>query len=361
MKKYYKMSILSSFLVVLLIFSGCSSSSSTPSNSTSSDPSSSPQNPNSTSSSGTATSDKQITLQFATSFPESDNRSMAQKWWADKVAEATNNHVIIKMHYGQSLVPLSQNYDALSTGIVDIMDFASSYITPNVADLSPLDLLVSHNPDNNLEVDEKIRGLIDEILLPHNIVYLWPLYSGEMIALANKPLTTLDDWKGLRIRGFGHWSSETVELFGGVPQTIPLSEMVVALERGTVDGAFNAWTTARATKQHELVTDVTWFEEYATLWYAVAMSKNSWELLSKEEQEILLDLGNEAAVMARDLSLKTRDEFKRELDAMGKKQHSLTEAQKEEFLQLANETWEMVEKDVGEKGKQLIKELQSLR
>jgi len=55
-----------------------------------------------------------------------------------------------------------------------------------------------------------------------------------------KPIASLDDLKGKRIRVFGTQGAKAAQHFGASPQTIPAHELYPALQRGVVDGAIRA-------------------------------------------------------------------------------------------------------------------------
>jgi TRAP-type C4-dicarboxylate transport system substrate-binding protein len=74
----------------------------------------------------------------------------------------------------------------------------------------------------------------------NGIVYLGAYATPPYILFCSKPVTTLEDIKGKRIRTAGSSVSKWVEEVGGIPVNVPSSEMYTGLERGTLDCATNA-------------------------------------------------------------------------------------------------------------------------
>ncbi|MFH1481361.1 MAG: TRAP transporter substrate-binding protein DctP, partial [Pseudomonadota bacterium] len=52
----------------------------------------------------------------------------------------------------------------------------------------------------------------------------------------NKPITTVDDFKGQKIRGMGYYDSYALVLLGAAGVSIPFTEAFMALQRGVVNG-----------------------------------------------------------------------------------------------------------------------------
>lgn len=85
--------------------------------------------------------------------------------------------------------------------------------------------------------------------------YFIILPQSEFMGKGKAP-KTLDDWKGLRVRG-GGGLGDAMRILGAVPSTVPASEVYTAMERGTVDAAAFPHTYAHAAYQIHTVSS--WF------------------------------------------------------------------------------------------------------
>jgi TRAP-type C4-dicarboxylate transport system substrate-binding protein len=86
-------------------------------------------------------------------------------------------------------------------------------------------------------------------------VLMWHTVSPMVLFTRNKPITKLEDFKGLKIRARGALSGKIVEAFGAVPiGTIDTGDLYMALERGTIDGLSTAWNTLGMTKIYEVLS-----------------------------------------------------------------------------------------------------------
>ena len=67
-----------------------------------------------------------------------------------------------------------------------------------------------------------------------------------------RPVKTLDDFKGLKLRVPGRFVGETAKALGATPVGIPLPGVYEALERGQVDGMFINWAIIPPYRLHEV-------------------------------------------------------------------------------------------------------------
>jgi TRAP-type C4-dicarboxylate transport system substrate-binding protein len=84
-------------------------------------------------------------------------------------------------------------------------------------------------------------------------VYLltdFPVGGGGFGVVLRKPVRSLADLKGLKIRGFGPYL-EFIKRIGASPVTMPLPETYMALTTGAVDGVITAWEGQKSFKFYE--------------------------------------------------------------------------------------------------------------
>jgi len=182
---------------------------------------------------GSPAQSKEITLKMATFLPKDDINLTA--WWAyaEELKKKSNGEVVIKFMGGPEAIPAFKQFEAVRTGVVDMIFSAESYyggaVTgaayTHLSRLSPLE--ERKNGYNDLRV---------EILKKQNLFYLGrPVYGTWFQIFTNKPIKRPQEIKGQKIR-----TSATYEPFiktlGAVPITLPGSEVYTALERGVVDG-----------------------------------------------------------------------------------------------------------------------------
>lgn len=159
---------------------------------------------------------------------------------AQKITEATGGKLTVKVYGANELVPVQEMFDAVAEGRVD-MYHAIEYYWENKNPafnffasvpfgLSPIEMDTWLNKYGGQE-------LWDELSARYNIK---PLAAGntgvQMGGWYNKPIRTVADMRGLRIRVTG-LAAEVAKSFGAEPVIVPGGRVVEALKSGEIDAA----------------------------------------------------------------------------------------------------------------------------
>jgi TRAP-type C4-dicarboxylate transport system substrate-binding protein len=117
---------------------------------------------------------------------------------------------------------------------------------------------------------------------------------GATISLANdslwgnKPILTLEDFKGVKMRASGRTQTAALRALGGSPVTLSMAEIEEALSRGTVD----AITTSRS---YGAERGLMGLAKYVSVWPitpifggAIAINTKAWDKLSQQQKDGLL-------------------------------------------------------------------------
>lgn len=128
---------------------------------------------------------------------------------------------------------------------------------------------------------------------------LWE--SGARSIYAKKPVKTLADVKGMKIRvqQSDLWVS-LVQAMGANPTPIPMAEVYTALKTGLVDAAENNYPSYETAKHYEAAT-VYSETQHVMSPEILVFSKKIWDTLSKEEQKIIRDAAKETVPYYVDL------------------------------------------------------------
>ena len=77
--------------------------------------------------------------------------------------------------------------------------------------------------------------------------------DGALVHTSKKPIRSMADFRGLKIRSANRTSTKLISLLGGTPVAMPVPQIPEALSKGVVDGAIVPWDVVPALKLHELV------------------------------------------------------------------------------------------------------------
>jgi C4-dicarboxylate-binding protein DctP len=281
---------------------------------------------------------EQITLKISSAMPAFDVRTKTLQFWIDLVEKGTEGRVTGKVFPGGSLVNLKDSDVAVSQGIVDVAFCAASYTAPHfrIFDLFGFPGFCAPDPKMILKLDQAVRPILDKVLANGGIKYLFPTDEGEMSADIRKgkgPLRTNADWKGLKIRVPNKERGKLISIFGAAPVVLPVGDQAVALERGTIDGVLTAWPIDLAQKLYETAPNVTMLDVLTAQWGFVAMNMKTFERISSNDQKVILEAGEKAAVFNGESLGKQKTQYLGELKKAGITPYYFSEKDKKIFLQ----------------------------
>lgn len=230
----------------------------------------------------------------------------------DKVNEESEGELVIEWIGGPEAVPGFEQFEAMRTGVVDIIVGCESYYGGLVTG-------VAYTHLTELEPwEERESGYYDfrvELLKEHNVYYLGRALSQFWFHIwTNKAVTTPQELAGQKIRVSATYEPFVREL-GCAPITLPGGEVYTALERGTVDGF--AWCVVG-------IVDFGWHEvcQYVLapriyqMNLEVLVNLDTWNGLPEHLRDLLTRCQIEAErEMAGPLAELAEAEYQRMLDA----------------------------------------------
>lgn len=223
--------------------------------------------------------------------------------FADAVGKSTDGKVTVKIFSGGELGagPVEQ-YNRAVQGVADLSVGLQGYTASNF----PLTLL-SELPGvlDEATGTETLWKNIDLFKKEYARVQLVSLWSSapNLIYMREKPVRTLDDIKGLKIRVPSRNAGLIVQAWGATPVSMPVSDIYNAMQTGVIDGAMIDGTATKAFKLGEVSQYLTIGIHTTNSPFFIVMNKDSFESLSNDEQKAMLDAGKQASFNANKVQL----------------------------------------------------------
>ena len=166
--------------------------------------------------------------------------------------------------------PMTINYNAMDTvgvqaadalrllrsGTFDVMSVQIGMAARDDPFFEGVDLIgVSTNLGELRKAVDAYRQVFDERLQKRfnaKVMTLWPF--GPQVFYCNKPIKTLDDVKGLKVRSFTPSMAALIQSLGATPVTMQFSEVYPALQRGVADCGVTSPTSGNAGKWPEVTS-----------------------------------------------------------------------------------------------------------
>jgi len=199
------------------------------------------------------TTGEAITLTFTMmSPPTAANSVVLGEFTFPEIEKRSNGRLVIEPYWASSLLKGGETLRGVGAGIAD-MGFVYAAYTPAQLPLNcaPLGAF----PTIQLTA-------ADGLAVFGNLVEDWPEMTAELemwgvrflgldsshnqCLFATKPIRTLDDMKGLKIRVHSAYMGEAVEAAGATAVFLPPGDVADALSRGMVDASTASATTGKA-------------------------------------------------------------------------------------------------------------------
>lgn len=180
------------------------------------------------------------------------------------------------------------------------------------------------------------------------ILGLGYLHNGMKQLSANSKLSVPADAKGKKFRIMTSDVLEAqFEAVGAIPLKKPFSEVFTLLQTKAIDGQENTWSNIYSKKFFEVQADIT-ETNHGLLDYMVVTSKKFMDSLNDEQKQIVKDSLKEALALGNDLSMKKAEQDKQKIiDSGVSNVHSITDAQRQQWVDAMKPVWKQFEGDVG--------------
>ncbi|MFH1797188.1 MAG: TRAP transporter substrate-binding protein [Pseudomonadota bacterium] len=216
--------------------------------------------------------------------------------FAAQISEKTGGAVTVKVYMGGELGPgPAEQYSRAVDGVTDIAFGLPGYTASNFPKtlLAELPGVISADT-GTARMNANVEMLSDE----YKRVVLLGIWNNapNIIFTANKPVRTLADLKGLKIRVPSRNAGLVVEAWGASPVSMPAPEIYNAMQTGVIDGAMTDATTLGAFKLAEVTKYITTGMDTTISSFFLIMNRDSFEALSEDQQKVVSEAGREAAM-----------------------------------------------------------------
>ncbi len=221
-------------------------------------------------------------LKFAFFLPPKHSQMPLVKEWVNKISKEAG----IKITILQQGKPKDQ-YDNIAAGVVDFGLVIPSYTAGKFPLTSAIELpfLVDDAEKGSIALWETYEKYLKKEYKDVKILWMFVHGPGQ-VHTTKKPVKSLEDMKGLKIRTPGAVMAGALKRLGAVPVTMPIPQVYNALDRGTIDGVTIPWEVMRAFKFYDVLKYHTEVKLY-TLAFFIAMNKNTYNSLSPQAKKII--------------------------------------------------------------------------
>ncbi len=239
-----------------------------------------------------ADADSEINLKFSTWHPPA-GREVKTVWipMLEELKKRSNGRITYTLYAGGALGKGPEHFDIVKNGLSDMGYFTATW-TPGrfpMADILSLATPVKGKDtaarignsmlEQNPAIQKEFQGV--KVLELNGCIsaYLW----------TKKPVRSLADCKGLKIRSPGGFQTNYIKALGAEPVFMPLGDVYLALETGTIDGLVTCPPLVLAFKLHE-VAKYGVISTFGCVTEGVVMNQKSWDKMAPDLQKIVTEV-----------------------------------------------------------------------
>ncbi|WP_345793937.1 TRAP transporter substrate-binding protein [Thauera sp. JM12B12] len=242
-----------------------------------------------------------------------------------------------------------------SMGLLDFSILAINNVTPFSPTVGVLTLpyvIQSAEDAKKLTQGEIGKELTENTIRDAGVRIVGWAYSGfRVLTNSKKPVTTLDDLKGLVIRvPKNEIMIATYQAWGVNPTPMSWAETFTALQQRVVDGQDNPYITVSAMKFNEVQKYITNIRYIFSL-EPLIISEQVFQAQKPDVQKAILEAGREASEHSYKYLLETEEKIRAELTAKGMEISDPANGEKEWIEKATTTVWPKFYKSIGGKDK----------
>lgn len=261
----------------------------------------------------------EVTLKLGHLANKDDIWNKASLYFGEQVAKLSNGRIEVKVYPNETLGKEMDLINGMQLGTVEMAITGESL--QNWAPMAAL-LAVPYAYSTLEEMDKVASGPIgkeieEQIVEKARVRPIAYFARGPRDLTSNRPIKTPDDLNGLKMR------VPNVPLFvdvwralGANPVPMAFSEVFTSLQNGTIDAQENPLALIKSASFAEVQKDVN-LTEHVRSWIYLTISEKTFEGLSEDDQEAVLEAGKKTQEYERQLFLKDEEKLRKELEDAG--------------------------------------------
>ncbi|RDE08684.1 TRAP transporter substrate-binding protein [Pelagibacterium lacus] len=211
--------------------------------------------------------------------------------WAETIEEQSGGRIAVELYPAMQLGGAPDSlFSQAQDGVVDVIWTVLGY-TPGrfpKSEVFELPFLVTNGEDSSVAFyDYVMENAADEFASVHVIA----LHThGPGLFHSKRPITSLEDLQGMKVRGGSRIISDMLAQLGAEPVGMPVPETAEALSRGVIDASTSPWEVTPSLRIAELVSHHIGFSGEQGLYsqtFAFVMNRGTYQGLPEDLRAVI--------------------------------------------------------------------------
>ena len=213
--------------------------------------------------------------------------------WCDKINKESGGKLKCQIYPAMQLGGTPpQLYDQAKDGVADIVWTLPGYTAGRFPLVEVFELpFMMRNPEGTSRALWDWVQANDQAEFKDVHPLAFHVHGPGVFHMVNKPIKSLADFKGLKLRAPTRQTNKMLAAFGATPVGMPVPQLPEALSKGVIDGGVIPWEVVPALKVQELVkfhseTDPAEPAVYTSV-FILAMNKAKYDSLPPDAKKVL--------------------------------------------------------------------------
>lgn len=267
-----------------------------------------------------------VDLKMASGYPDNNYLTEALREFIDDVQTTTKGGVAITLHNNQSLVKLENIPNAVRQRQVA---FGQVYLANlgNQNHIMTLDAIpfLASDEESALKLLDAQKAYLDAWFAERGMRILFAQFFPAQGFYANKPINSVADLNGLKLRIHSDITKRMAELLGARPLLVQFGEIPQAFATGLVDAMFTSPSTGVDVQAWDFITNYT-LAGVQRAKLLVAVNDSVFKQLPEADQQAILAASEKAQKRSLELGEQATTE---QLERLGKNGVAVTKASAE--------------------------------
>jgi TRAP-type transport system periplasmic protein len=237
-----------------------------------------------------------VTLRVGNVYPAAHTIPIATAEFKRLVEQKSNGRIAVQVFNNSELGSEREMAEMVHNGALEMVLSGLPGTGAYAPEIEVMEAFYVYKSVEDLaRITTAIRDDIQEFMLPKGFFLVGMMYQGPRITLSTKPLRTIDDFKGLRLRvPQTPLFVSLARTWGATPTAISLTEVYTSLESGVITAMEATAETIVTSNFHEkakylLMTRHNFYPQ------PMVVNRKWYEALPKDLQQSILDAAKESA------------------------------------------------------------------
>lgn len=279
---------------------------------------------------GPAFAQQKTTMRISHQVPPAHHMSKMLEGFAADVKARTKGEVEVQLYGSEQLAKAGENFPSVAKGAFEAamsVNFQWGKTIPEMSALTIPYLFTDLERIKKFPASEA-RKFLDAELAKRGVTSVAWLYitRQSIFTSGKKPLVTLDDFKGVKIRGLNPLTDKALSAIGAATSAMPGSEVYQALQSGVLDAGLTDVSAAYSRKYYEIQKFGT-VAPYFSVYFHMYANPAWWNGLKPEHRAAIQAAAAKAEADAVPVTEKTAEDAVIQLKAKGMTLHLQTPAE----------------------------------